>query len=61
SERQCGGQDPVELVHADRMEEPQCDTRSLVRSGAKKLPAQCPGLSLIPLCVTGNGEVESEG
>jgi len=43
------------------MEEQQCDTKSLVRSGAKKLSAQCPGLSLIPLCVIGNSEVESEG
>jgi len=36
-------------------------TRSRLWRVERKLPAQCPGLSPIPLCVTGNGGVESEG
>jgi hypothetical protein len=35
--------------------------KPLVRSEAKGLPVQYPGLSLIPLRLTGNNEVESEG
>ena len=46
--------------HVVGLEQRKCDTRSLMMSEAE-LPAQCPGLSLIPLCITGNGEVESEG